>query len=357
MAHWGDPEIGAQFSHVLTRYFRGDLTLLPEIAARHDVTHGTRTRVFVTQERLLDEIRGKNEEIEQKTLEIESKDLELQDKNAELMEKDLELHQKYLEIRELTLEHERVVATMQHELTALRQSHMQVIDTERRAMHGPSDPFWMATLAARSAEAAEDRADFLGLPDMNANAEAPFFDDDDRRVRINARLRGMTRMDNFLMHVEVLVLFYKLSVMLKYTKLSVPDLKNAVMQIMEIEEGDVAELGTIHVRNHISLRNFMCQVEKRRSGTEYSTQMPLEHAYVYTKNANRWIRQHFESTNLPNPISLQRQLDEALGTTLTATFRLHPVPASPWAGGRGMRQRLMDAYIVKTITYVAMECD
>jgi hypothetical protein len=69
--------------------------------------------------------------------------------------------------------------------------------------------------------------------------------------------------------------------------MTVTEMKAAVEQIMECDD---VVIKPQHCTNWISLYTVLARIAKGRlsNGEDYSTEMPIGHIYMYSKNLNQW---------------------------------------------------------------------
>ena len=101
----------------------------------------------------------------------------------------------------------------------------------------------------------------------------------------------------------------------------------------QLEKAVNAIMGTRHAvlsrgaaRNYISLYMDLARIAKARFGGTYSTEMPLEHVFLYSRNLNAWAR---SALHLGNCVQFDLQIEQYFGAAAVANFAFSRMQLAP----------------------------
>ena len=146
LARWLSPEFAVSVSVLVYRHSSGDMSLVPEVVARHDTINNTTSRVLVSTvsndiieaERRAAAIKEENEQLERQvrldmlSCDVLLKEIEAKSKDVEVRAKDVEVKEK-----ELALVKHEAVQKMQLEDAVLERKRRQVqfLNESREDVH------------------------------------------------------------------------------------------------------------------------------------------------------------------------------------------------------------------------------
>jgi hypothetical protein len=246
LAMWINPMFAVQVTHWVTRFISGDIGLIPEITQRHDEVNDTKTLSTVTSVS-----KGVHEDI---LRQLHAQNTKMMDAMFDKLDK---------KIKEISVTAEEKAELVRHQ--------------QRKRKLGLT----------------------FGLTDTQVLTTSNI----DPKITIKHQK---------MLQPGVFALVHQIShgiVSMSKHLAPVPRIeavRKAVSDIFEVDSSFVAlEVSGMQSSNHIRLYTVICKyVKARLSPTcEYSTEMPLNHAYIYSKNFNAYMQNFgYKGNNLADDI-------------------------------------------------------